>query len=75
MAMTGAGLWAARKSAIAGVAAVQSSDPAAVAAYRDAIGIAESQAIIDYIKANMGVQSSGTDPQGGTVTSNSTLIT
>lgn len=67
-------MWAARKAAIAGVAPVQSSDPAAIAAYRDAVGIADSQAIIDHIKASMTVQSGGADPQGGTVISSSTVI-
>lgn len=45
-------MWALRKQYIAAVAPVQSSNQTALAAYRDAIGQADSQAIIDYIKAN-----------------------
>lgn len=52
MAMTAAGMWEKRKAAIAAVPAVQSSDPSAIAAYRDAIGIADCQAILDEITAN-----------------------
>lgn len=59
MAMTAAGMWAKRKAAIAAVAPVQTSDPAAIAAYRDAIGIADCQAIIDEIHANAQVQVTG----------------
>lgn len=52
MAMTAAGMWAKRKAAISAVPAVQSSDPVAIAAYRDAVGIADCQAILDEITAN-----------------------
>jgi len=52
MAMTAAGMWEKRKAAMAAVAAVQSSDPADIAAYRDAVGIADCQAIIDEVVAN-----------------------
>jgi len=52
MAMTAAGMWEKRKAAIAAIAPVQSSDPTALAAYRDAIGEADCQAIIDEITAN-----------------------
>lgn len=52
MAMTAAGMWEKRKAAMAAVQAVQSSDPADIALYRDAVGIADCQAIIDEIVAN-----------------------
>lgn len=74
MAMTGAGLAAARKSALAGVTPVQTQDPAAAAAYADALRVADSTAIVQYIQQNMVVNSSGADPQGGTVTSTSTAV-
>lgn len=72
MAMTGAGLAAARKAARP--AASQSSDPTTAAAAADAYLTADSNAIVQYIQANMTVASSGADPQGGVVTSASTVI-
>jgi hypothetical protein len=75
MAMTGAGLAAARDAAIAAVAQVQTSNPATAAAYATALRLADSTAIVTYIQQNMGVASSGADPQGGVVTSASTAIT
>lgn len=66
---------AARKSAVAGVTPVQTSDPVAAAAYADALRVADSTAIVTYIQSNMGVASFGADPQGGSVTSASTAIT
>lgn len=68
MAMTAAGMWEKRKAAIAAVPAVQGSDPAAIGTYRDAIGIADCQAIIDEITANSELvpitQDSGTAGSG-----------
>lgn len=52
MAMTGAGLSAARKAAVDGVALSQTSDPAAAASYRDAVLLADSNAIVTYIQTN-----------------------
>lgn len=52
MAMTAASMMAKIKAAIAAVPAVQSADPAAVAAYRDAILAAMCQGIIDEVVAN-----------------------
>jgi hypothetical protein len=75
MAMTGAGLAAARAAALAGVTAVQTSNANAATAYATALRLADSTAIVTYIQQNMGVASSGADPQGGTVTSASTAIT
>jgi hypothetical protein len=74
MGMTGAGLSAARLAAIAAVTPVQTSSPTAAAAYQQAVILADSGAIVSYIQANMIVDSSGSDPQGGTVTSVSTTV-
>jgi hypothetical protein len=52
MALSGSGLAAARKAAIALVVPVQTSDAAAVITYADAIRLADSNAIVDYFKAN-----------------------
>lgn len=52
MALTAASMWTKRKAAIAAVPAVQSSDPSVIADYRDAVGIADCQAIIDEFVEN-----------------------
>ena len=52
MAMTGAGMKAARAAAIAAVTPVQSSNPAALAAYVAALQLADSTAIVTYIQSN-----------------------
>lgn len=75
MAMTGAGLAAARKTAKAAIALpINPNDGTQAAAYADALNTADSTAIVTYIQGNQVVTSSGTDPQGGTVTSTSTVI-
>lgn len=51
MALDGAGLWAARKAAMDAVTPVQ-GDTAEAIAYRDALGLADSNAIVTYITAN-----------------------
>lgn len=73
MAMTGAGLAAARKTAVDAVAA-PANNATAAAAYADALRVADSTAIVTYIQSNMVVNSSGADPQGGTVLSTSTAV-
>lgn len=50
MAMTGEELWAARKAAVDAVPMTQSSNPANAQEYRDAVGIADSTAIVTYIQ-------------------------
>ena len=75
MAMTGAGLAAARSAALAAVTQVQTSNPATAAAYATALRLADSTAIVTYLQQNLGVASSGADPQGGVVVSNSTAVT
>ncbi len=52
MAMTAAGMMAKVKAAMAAVPAVQSSDPVAVAANRDAVLLAMCQGIIEEVVAN-----------------------
>lgn len=52
MAMTGAGLMALRKQYVAAVPMSQGSDAGAAVAYGDAILLADSQAIVDYIHSN-----------------------
>lgn len=52
MAMTATGMRDKVKAAMAAVAAVQSSNPAAVSAYRDAVLLAMCQGIIDEVVAN-----------------------
>lgn len=74
MPMTGAGLAAARKAAIDAIP-LPANNAIDALAYATAVRVADSGAIVDYIKANMSVASSGTDPQGGVVTSTSTAIT
>lgn len=66
MAITGAGLSAARKAAIAVVtdAYEQSSDPEAATAYSEDILLADSTAIVDYFKANTIVTTQTGAPDG-----------
>jgi len=52
MAMTGEGLKALRKQYVDAVEASQSSDAATCIAYSDAILLADSKAIVDYIQQN-----------------------
>lgn len=52
MAMTAAGMRDKVKAAMAAVAAVQSSNPATVATYRDAVLLAMCQGIIEEVVAN-----------------------
>lgn len=52
MAMTAAGMRDKVKAAIAAVPPVQTSDPVAVATYRDAVLAAMCQGIIDEVVAN-----------------------
>lgn len=61
MAITGAGLAAARKDAKAAVSPVQTSDPVAASAYFDAIDLADSTAIVNYFKANTELDPKTTD--------------
>jgi hypothetical protein len=75
MAMTASSMQSRIKSNISGITPVQGSGASAANAYRDAVTVAMCQGIIDEIKANMTVASSGADPQGGVVTSASTTIT
>lgn len=71
MAMTGAGLQAARKAAVDAVACNQTSDAGSAQAYRDAILLADSQAIVDYIHSN--ARCSGAD-SGGHSHDNVTIV-
>ena len=59
MAMTGAGLAALRKQYVDAVSASQTSNAGAAVAYGDAILLADSRAIVDYIHQN--ARCSGTD--------------
>jgi hypothetical protein len=76
--MTAASMWTRIKANIAGVAPVQGSGSAAANTYRDAVGQAMCQGIIDEIKANavVGVISvSGVTPGGGVSGSGAGTIT
>jgi len=66
MAMTGAGLNAAREAARDAVTAsyTQGSSAAAVQALSDAMLLADSTAIVDYIKANAVVTTTSGAPDG-----------
>ena len=69
MAMTSASMWSRIKANIAGVSPVQGSGSAAANTYRDEVGQAMCQGIIDEIKANaiVSVTSvSGVTPGSGT---------
>lgn len=52
MAMTAAGMRDKVKAAIAAVSHIQTSDPAAVASYRDAVLLAMCQGILEEVVAN-----------------------
>ena len=52
MAMTGAGLAALRKQYVSAVPMSQSNDSGAAIAYGDAVLLADSTAIVDYIHSN-----------------------
>jgi hypothetical protein len=58
MPNNGPGLWAARKAAMDAVsnAYTQSTDAADAVAYRNALGEADSQAILDYIQTHTEIQ-------------------
>lgn len=64
MAMTGPGLMALRKQYVDAVAAQQGSDAGQAISYGDAILLADSQAIVDYIQGN--AKAVGTDSHGDT---------
>ena len=64
MALTAASMAAKRKAAVDAVAAPQSNDPSDTLAYRDAVLLADSQAIIDEIHANAVVQTDSGAPDG-----------
>jgi hypothetical protein len=61
MVMTAAGMAAAIKSAIEGVAGAPTDQAAS-----DAFTLALATGIVGYIQGNAVVTASGTDPQGGT---------
>jgi len=63
MAMTGNGLWSARKAAMDAVAAVQGNAEAAQG-YRDALGLADSTAIVSYVTGNAVVTTTSGAPDG-----------
>lgn len=65
MAMTGSGLMALRKQYVDAVAASQTSDAGACVSYGDAILLADSQAIVDYIHANARATGTDTGTYGG----------
>jgi hypothetical protein len=62
--MTGSGLWAARKAAMDAVVSAYTpgSDPAAAVQLRIDIGIADSDAIVQYIQNNAEVQTTAGAP-------------
>lgn len=62
MAMTGTGLWAARKAAMDAVTSPSSANPSDAIAYRDALGLADSTAIVTYIKQNAVVETTSGAP-------------
>ena len=62
MALSGAGLWAARKAAMDAVSFAQGSGAGAAAAYREALGLADSNAIIQYFMQNTEVQTTSGAP-------------
>ena len=64
MAMTGSGLWAARKAAMDGVAMTQGPTAANAQSYRDALGLADSTAIVTYIQQNAVVTTTSGAPDG-----------
>ena len=64
MAMTGAGLWAARQAAMDAVPLTQGSGVAAAVNFREALGLADSTAIVTYIQGNAVVQTTSGAPDG-----------
>ena len=67
MAMTGDGLSALRKQYVDAVAASQTSSASSTSSYGDAILLADSRAIVDYIHANafcIGTDSDGDSHDG-----------
>ena len=64
MAMTGAGLWAVRKAAMDAVAMTQGSNAGTASAFRDALGLADSTAIVEYVQQNAVVQTTSGAPDG-----------
>lgn len=64
MALTGAGLWAARKAAMDAVALSQTDVAATAVSYGEALGLADSTAIVDYFKANTVVTTTSGAPDG-----------
>lgn len=63
MALVGADLWAARKAAMDAVPESQ-GDSASAVAYRDAKGLADSNAIIQYFIQNTVVTTTSGAPDG-----------
>ena len=66
MAMSASSMWSRVKANIAAVTPVQGSGASAANAYRDAVGIAMCQGIIDEIKANAVVTVTGVTAGGST---------
>jgi hypothetical protein len=64
MGMTAASMAARRKAALDAVPAVQSSTPGDALAYREAVLLADSQAIIDEIQQNAVVTTTSGAPDG-----------
>ena len=64
MPLTAESMAAKRKARIAAVSPIQSDDPKAVKAYADAIRVADSQGIIDAIKADGLVTTTSGAPDG-----------
>ena len=62
MAMTGPGLAAARKAAVDAVASNQTSNAADAQTYREAVLLADSNAIVQYIQQN--ARCNGSDSHG-----------
>lgn len=62
MAMTGAGLAAARQAAVDEVASNQTSNAADAQTYREAVLLADSNAIVQYIQQN--ARCNGSDSHG-----------
>lgn len=62
--MTGAGLWAARKAAQDAVPPVQDASAASAIAYSDAVGLADSTAIVTYITGAAVVTTTSGAPDG-----------
>lgn len=63
--MTGEGLAELRKQYVDAVPAVQSSDATAAIAHGEAVALADSQAIVDYITQNAKAVGTDTGTYGG----------